>query len=113
MVKVRYLGGLRDLMGRKEEFYKVKEGTTLVDLLLHYIPERHKSISKVWKEGIFRTRDGQIMFDERGLPIIANYVILINGLSYRWFIEHKKRPGLKYKLKDNDKISIIPPMGGG
>ncbi len=114
-VKVKYFALLRELLrNTREEEYKVKEGSMLIDLLLKRIPERHRNASKSWKEGIFETEKDKIKLDKDGTPSLKGYyLILINGRSYRSISEDGRQPGLRYKLKDGDEIAILPPVGGG
>ncbi|RLI16264.1 molybdopterin synthase sulfur carrier subunit [Candidatus Bathyarchaeota archaeon] len=111
-VNVKYFVNLRELMGVREEKYKVKEGTTLADLLLTHIPNRHPKVSERWKIQVFEIEGGEIKYERDGTPSLK-YLVLINGISYASIREGKKRPGLRYKLKDGDNISIFPPVGGG
>ena len=113
-VKVKYFASLRELLSdTREEEYEVKDGTMLMDLILKHIPERHRNVSRGWKERIFEMERNKIKFDKDGTPVLRYYLILINGTSYRLITEDGKRPGLRYKLKDGDEIAIFPPVGGG
>ena len=113
-VKVRHFASLRELLNdTREEEYEVKDGTTLIDLLLKRIPERHRKVSTKWKRRIFETERGKIKFDKYGTPVLSYYLILINGRSYRSISEDGRHPGLRYKLKDGNRIAILPPVGGG
>ncbi|MFB0523452.1 MAG: MoaD/ThiS family protein [Candidatus Bathyarchaeia archaeon] len=114
-VKVKYFALLRELLrNTREEEYKVKEGSMLMDLLLKRIPEKHENASRSWKEGIFETENGRIKLDKDGTPSLRGYyLILINGRSYRSIAEDGRQLGLRYKLKDGDEIAILPPVGGG
>ena len=111
-VSVEYFANLRELMGVKEERYKVKEGTTLADLLLNHIPNKHPKVSKRWKNQVFEIEGGEIKYEKDGNPSLK-HLVLINGISYISIREGKSRPGLRYKLKDGDDVSILPPVGGG
>jgi len=102
-VRTRYFGKIRELLGVKMEEYNVKEGATLADLLLTYIPERHKEESEAWNETIFRTVKGEMLLNRDGTPVLKNYLILVNG----------KTSDLKQKLKEGDEIAVLPPFGGG
>jgi len=102
-VKTRYFGKIRELLGVKTEEYDVKEETTLADLLLIYIPERHKKESEAWKETIFRTVKGEMLLNKDGTPVLKNYLILVDG----------KTSSLSQKLKKGDEIAVLPPFGGG
>ena len=114
-VKVRYFASLRELLGNtREEEYEVRDGTMLMELLLEYIPERHRNASRSWKERIFETEKDGIKFDKEGTPSLSGYyLILINGRSYLSISEDERHPGLRYTLKDGDEIAILPPVGGG
>ncbi len=103
VVQVRYFGKLRELVGVKNEEYTVKEGTTLADLLLRCIPEKHSEVSKTWAETLFRTIKGEIVQNKNGTPVLDNYLIIINGKSAK----------LNAKLKQGDEVTIMPPFGGG
>jgi MoaD family protein len=110
-VKVRYFAVLRELLGNtREEKYSNKDGTTLLDLLLKHIPERHRKISTKWKERIFEMDRDEIKFDKHGTPVLSGYyLIIINGKCFSSI----SKMGLKYQLKDGDVIAILPPVGGG
>ena len=113
-VKVRFFASLRELLGNiREEEYEVEDGTRLMDLLLRYIPGRHRNVSKSWKEWIFETERNEVKFDKDGIPVLSYYLILVNGKSCSSISEDERRPGLRYKLKDGDDIAILPPVGGG
>ena len=114
-VTVRHFASLRELLGNtREEEYEVEDGTSLMDLLLKLVPERHRNASRRWKERIFETERDRIKFDKDGTPCLRGYhLILINGRSYRSISEDGRHLGLRYKLKDGDEIAILPPVGGG
>jgi len=113
-VKVRFFASLRELLGNiREEGYEVKDGTTLMDLLLQHIPGRHSNVSKSWKEWIFETEGHEVKFDKDGTPVLSYYLVLINGRSYNSVSVDERRPGLRYKLKDGDEVAVLPPVGGG
>ena len=114
-VKVRYFALLRELLNNtRDETYNVKDGTTLMDLILKHIPERHRNASRRWKERLFETEEGEIKINKDGKPVMRRYyLILVNGRPYRSILEDGTRPGLRYKLKDGDEIAILPPVGGG
>ena len=101
-VKVRYFGKLRELLGVREEDYEIEE-STLADLLLRHIPNRHRGKAEDWKRTIFMTiRDG-VAVRRDGTPVLKNYIILVRGRNLN----------LSYRLKDNDEVAILPPVGGG
>ena len=102
-VKVRYFGRLRELLNVKEEEHTVKAGASIADLLLKYIPEKHKEVSEAWRETIFRTVKGEMLLRKDGTPLIRNYLVLMNG----------KSPNLGCILKEGDEVAVLPPFGGG
>jgi len=103
VIQVKYFGKLRELLGVKKEEYTVKEGTTLADLLASHIPERHPAVSKTWAETLFRTIKGEMAQNRNGIPVLNNYLVIINGKSAK----------LNERLKEGDELAIMPPFGGG
>ena len=98
----------------KEEEYKVKDGTTLLDLLLRGIGKRHPKSAFQWKEHLFQTEKGKVTLNKNGTPFLRGYyLILVNGKSYLSISEDGTQHGLGYKLKDGDEVAILPPVGGG
>ncbi|MBS7615203.1 MoaD/ThiS family protein [Candidatus Bathyarchaeota archaeon] len=81
----------------------VEKGATVADLLLDHIPNKHLSVSKIWKETLFRTLKGEHLQEKNGTPVLKNYLVIINGKSAK----------LKDCLKEGDEITIMPPFGGG
>ncbi len=102
-VTVRYFGRLRELLATKKEEYELPEETSLMDLLVKVIPERHKEVSETWIKTIFRTVKNEILENKNGKPILKDYQILIGGRSF----------SLDYTLKDGDEVAVLPPFGGG
>ncbi|MCS7120545.1 MAG: MoaD/ThiS family protein [Nitrososphaerota archaeon] len=102
-VAVRYFGKIRELFNIKREEYEVPEGISIADLIVNVIPEAHKEVAEVWKGTIFRTFKGEILKDKNGMPILQEYLILVNGRSCR----------LEHKLNNGDEVAILPPFGGG
>jgi MoaD family protein len=103
IVQVRYFGKLREILGVKKEEYTVNEGTTLTDLLVSHIPERHSEVSKTWVETLFRMVRGEMAQSRNGILVLGNYLVLINGKSVN----------LSERLKEGDDVAIMPPFGGG
>jgi MoaD family protein len=114
-VKVKYFAFLRELLNNvREEEYKVTNGTTLIDLILNYIPQRHLSVSGKWKGKIFETKGHKVKLDDTGAPSLREYyLILINGRQFSSISQDGIDPGFRYRLKDGDEIAILPPVGGG
>ena len=112
-IKLKLFASLRELIDdTKEEEYDLKDGSTLMDFLIQYVPERHNNVSRKWNETLFEMEKNEVKFDN-GVPILKNYLILINGKLYQFLTEDGENPGFKYKLKDGDVVAILPPMGGG
>jgi molybdopterin converting factor small subunit len=103
LVKVKYFGKLRELLGVKREQYTLREGEQIKDLLLNYIPQKHKISSKCWIKTIFKTLNGDLLLDSKGMPILKGLLVLIEGKSHN----------LVDKLKDLDEVALLPPFGGG
>jgi len=102
-VRIRYFGRLRELLNAKTEEYEVEDGAVLTDLLLRYIPGRHREASKTWPETIFRTVKGEIVRSRDGTPLLRNYLVMVDGKSI----------DLNHRLKDGDEVTVLPPFGGG
>lgn len=101
-VKVKYFGRLREMLGVKEEEYDVGD-VTLADLILKYIPGRHREAADELNQSIFVTIEGEIAINGDRSPRPRRYFILVNGVS----------PKITYKVRDGDEVSILPPVGGG
>jgi molybdopterin converting factor small subunit len=100
---VRYYGKLRELLGFRKEEYAVDEGTTLMDLLVNHIPQRHPEVSEAWAETLFKKVKGEVAQNKNGVPVLGNYLVTLNG----------KTASLGEKLKEGDEVAIMPPFGGG
>jgi molybdopterin converting factor small subunit len=100
-VKVKYFGGLYELLGIREEEYDV-ENSTLADLLIKHIPSRHPEAAKELRETIFTTVRSDVAMN-RDTPMLKNYFILVNGLH--------QNP--TYMLKNGDEVVILPSVEGG
>lgn len=101
-VRVKYFGKIRELLGVREEEYRI-DGGTLADLLLNHIPDRHMDVADGWRETVFMTVRGEVATDKDGMPILKNHVILVDG----------KNQKLTYRLREGDEIAVLPPVGGG
>jgi molybdopterin converting factor small subunit len=113
-ITVKHFASLRELLNdTKEETYELKQGTSLIDLLVRHIPERHKNESSRWIESLFEMDNKEIKLNEDGAPILKYYLVLINGKLYQFVAQDGENPGFKYKLQNGDAIAILPPMGGG
>jgi len=101
-VRIRYFAHIAERMGIKEKELLVPEGFTLAELLLEHIPMKHPDIGQEFVRVLFKA-------DEEGNPVLSGrYLVLVNGRSWT------SLPGkMCYELREGDKISIFPPLGGG
>jgi len=92
-VTVKFFTTLREIVGKREEEFEFSRGTTVKELLKHL----SESYGQAFKEYIY---------NERGR--VKSYLqFLINGKSITTL------KGFETRLKDGDKVAIIPPIGGG
>lgn len=92
-VTVKFFTTLREIVGKREEEFEFSRGTTVKELLKHL----SESYGQAFKEYIY---------NERGR--VKSYLqFLINGKSITTL------KGFETRLKDGDKVAIIPPVGGG
>jgi len=89
-VTVKLFANLRELAGTRE--LKV-EASTIEEVLKKLIEKLGESFRKE-------------LFAEEN-KIRDEYLLLLNGKNFEFL------DGLKTKLKDNDVIAILPPVGGG
>jgi len=92
-VTVKFFTALREIVGKKEEEFEFSKGTTIKEVLRHL----SESYGRTFKEYIY---------NEKG-RIKSHLEFLINGKSITTL------QGFETKVKDGDKIAIIPPVGGG
>lgn len=85
---------LRELAGTKEEGLEVKEGSSLAELI-------ERVASKYGEEAF------DYMYIKKSGKIDPSIQFLINGVA-----AHNLH-GFETKLKDEDIVAIIPPIGGG
>ena len=89
-VTVKLFANLRELAGTRELEMKA---STVEELLKKLIEKFGSSFEKELFVSENRIRD--------------EYLLLVNGKNYEFL------DGRKTKLKDNDVIAILPPVGGG
>ena len=92
-VTVKFFTTLREIVGKPLEQIELSVAVTVNELLLQ-LGERY---------GVKFTR---YVYDEKG-RVRGHLHFLINGKSIT------TRQGLKTKLKENDILAILPPVGGG
>jgi len=92
-VKVKFFTTLREIVDKKEEQIELSRSVT-VEAFLRQLSKKY---GKDFEDYIY---------DELG-NIRGHLQFLINGKSITAL------QGLKTKLKENDQIAILPPVGGG
>jgi molybdopterin synthase sulfur carrier subunit len=92
-IKIKFFTTLREIVGKKDEQIQLSESTTLEVLL--------KQLSKKYGEDF-----EDYVYDELG-KVRGHLQFLINGKSA------STAQGLKTKLREDDEIAILPPVGGG
>lgn len=85
MIEVRVLGFFQEYTGKNMIEVRYRRGITIEDILRELSPELHKYISEH----------------------IENAVILVNGVSIN------NLDGLATKLRDGDRVALMPVVGGG
>jgi molybdopterin synthase sulfur carrier subunit len=92
-VTVKFFTTLREIVGKPQEQIELSE-TVTVDELLQQLGKRYgKDFT-------------HYVYDEKGV-VKGHLHFLINGKSIT------TQQGLKTKLKENDILAILPPVGGG
>jgi len=89
----KFFTRLREITGKKEEEIEVQESVTIKDAL-KLVSERHSHQFKNY------------LYDENE-RVQSHLLFLVNGRSIT------DLHGFKTKLKDGDKVAILPPMSGG
>jgi len=92
-VTARFFTTLREITGRKEEHIEFSKTATVNSLL--------KQLSRKYGKEF-----DDYMFDELG-EVRGHLQILVNGQSVTTM------HGLKTRLKEDDQVAILPPVGGG
>ena len=92
-VTIKFFTTLREVAGKREERIELSNGTTVEELL--------RLLSRKYGKGFIN-----YVYDEKAN--VRGYLqFLVNGKSITTL------QGFKTRLKDGDKIAIIPPVGGG
>jgi len=92
-IKVVYLGVIRHKVGKKEEEYRLAEGSSLTNLLSKII-ESHKELEK-------------IVSDESESPVDPTLIATLNGSTIN--LTNKD----EIKLKDGDILTLMTVISGG
>ena len=92
-ITIVFFTTLREVVGKKEEEIELNRGITVKELL-------SRLSQKYGKDFV------NYVYDEKG-DLHGYLQFLVNGKSVTTL------QGLTTRLKDGDKIDIIPPVGGG
>lgn len=93
-VKVQYVGVIRSKLGKTEEEVEIKEGASISDLLIR--------LAKTYGENL------KSLFDEDEKNVLdPSYIATINGVLIG------QLQGMKTRLKENDRISLMTLISGG
>jgi MoaD family protein len=94
LVKVEYLGYIKEFTGNQIEKVEIEEGGSLKELLI-VLAEKYR---KPFKESVYEKGDDDIK---------PNFTVTINGHSLN------KMNGIKTKLEQGDHIILLPVLVGG
>lgn len=92
-ITVRYFTVLRKTTGKRQEHLKIRENSTLEDMLSMLTEKYGRNFERYISSGIAK----------RGLQL----VFLLNGQDIAQF------NGLKTMLHDGDTVALMPPIAGG
>jgi MoaD family protein len=93
-IKLRYLGSIGVMLGRKEEEIEVSDAASMLDLLLK-LTARY---GEKFKEEVFESGCADLK---------AGYVALVNGIPIG------RLKGVRTKLNPDDTIILMPTVSGG
>jgi MoaD family protein len=94
-VRVEYLGHIKNIIGdKREEEVEIREDASIADLLM--------MLSKRYGEP-FR----KAVYEPKGLDVKPNFIATVNG----YLLNQLK--GIETKLKDQDRVTIMPVVSGG
>ncbi len=94
-VEVEYLGHIKNITGNKrEESIGIKDSARIADLLVLLSDEYGESFKKA-------------IYEPKASDVKPNYIITVNG----YLLNQLK--GLETKLKNGDRITILPIVSGG
>jgi molybdopterin synthase sulfur carrier subunit len=94
-VTVDYLGSIRQTLGLKQaEQVELKDGSSVCDLL-SLLAEKHGESFK------------KAVYEPKGLDLKPFYILSINGLLLN------QLKGIETKLKDGDRVILMPVVTGG
>ena len=94
-VKVEYLGHIKNITkNTREEELEVRDDSTITDLL--------NMLTKQYGEPFKKA-----IYEPKGTDVKPNYIITVNG----YLLNQLK--GLETKLKNNDRVVLLPIVSGG
>lgn len=94
-VKVEYLGHIKSITGNKrEEELEAREEATITDLL-NTLAKRY---GEPFKKAIYEPKDADVK---------SNYIVAVNGYLLN------QLEGLETKLKNGDRVALLPVVSGG
>jgi molybdopterin synthase sulfur carrier subunit len=94
-VKVEFLGHIRSVIGsEREEEVEISEDSSIADLLMVLSEKYGESFKKA-------------IYEKSGADVKSNYIITVNG-----FLLNQLK-GLETKLKNDDKVTLLPIVSGG
>jgi MoaD family protein len=94
-VKVEYLGHIKNTIGSKrQEEIEIKDPASIADLLM--------LLSKKYGEPFKKA-----VYESGGLDVKSNFMATVNG----YLLNQLK--GVKTKLKNSDRVTLMPVVSGG
>jgi molybdopterin synthase sulfur carrier subunit len=94
-VTVDYLGHIKALIGaEKAETIEIKDGASLGDLLL-LLAEKYGDAFK------------KTIYEPNGSDLKPNFILTVNGFLLN------QLPGISTRLKEGDRIVLMPIVSGG
>ena len=92
---LEYLGSVKQALGLKQaEQVELKDGASVFDLL-SFLAEKH---GEPFKKSVYEPKD---------LDLKAHYILSVNGLLLN------QLNGITTKLKDGDRVILMPVVTGG
>jgi len=94
-ISVEYLGHIKNLIGnRREEQVEIRDGSTMAELLT-MLSEKYGSSFK------------KAVYEPSGSDVKSNFIATVNG----YLLNQLK--GICTKLKDGDRVTLMPIVSGG
>jgi MoaD family protein len=94
-VKVEYLGHIKNIIGSKrQEEIEIEDDSSIADLLM--------LLSKKYGEPFKKA-----VYESGGLDVKSNFMATVNG----YLLNQLK--GVKTKLKNSDRVTLMPVVSGG